>query len=49
MTTFIKLEFSQITNERLERLKQKELEVIAIEDDIIVLRLKDKTLFPPKS
>jgi hypothetical protein len=38
---FIKLELEQITNERLERLKQK-LTLIAIDNDLIVFRVDKK-------
>jgi len=38
---FIKLELEQITNERLERLKQQ-LTLIAIEEDLLVFRVDKK-------
>jgi len=37
MTTFIKLELEQFTNERLDKLKQK-LTLIAIDQDLLVFR-----------
>jgi len=39
--TFIKLELEQITNERLERLKQQ-LTLIGIEDNLLVFRVDKK-------
>jgi len=46
MTTFIKLELEQITNERLKRLEQKKLTLIAIDQDLLVFRVdKNKHLY----
>ncbi len=42
MPTFIKLEMEQITNERLARLQDKQLTLIAMEDDLLVFRVDKK-------
>ena len=43
MTIFLKFEIEQITTERLEKLtKYHKLEIVAIEEDLIILRSDKK-------
>jgi hypothetical protein len=49
MTTFIKLELSQITNDRLKRLEHKKLTLIAIDQDLLVFRVDPNKYIPNQS